>query len=83
MCIRDSLQSAFFKLANVMPIEEAVDFMKQAAKKLSLIHIFFLLVGFFHLFYKKLAGLIPEIVVTCIQLDLAVINICNIGADFV
>ena len=27
------LQSAFFKLANVMPIEEAVDFMKQAAKK--------------------------------------------------
>ena len=24
------LQSAFFKLANVMPIEEAVDFMKQA-----------------------------------------------------
>nr|MCR5467515.1 pyruvate:ferredoxin (flavodoxin) oxidoreductase [Lachnospiraceae bacterium] len=27
------LQSAFFKLANVMPIEDAVDFMKQAAKK--------------------------------------------------
>ena len=27
------LQSAFFKLANVMPIEEAVDFMKAAAKK--------------------------------------------------
>ena len=27
------LQSAFFKLANVMPIEEAVDYMKQAAKK--------------------------------------------------
>ena len=27
------LQSAFFKLANVMPIEEAIDFMKQAAKK--------------------------------------------------
>ncbi|MDD3369888.1 MAG: pyruvate:ferredoxin (flavodoxin) oxidoreductase [Lachnospiraceae bacterium] len=27
------LQSAFFKLANVMPIEQAVDFMKQAAKK--------------------------------------------------
>ncbi len=27
------LQSAFFKLANVMPIDEAVDFMKQAAKK--------------------------------------------------
>lgn len=44
------LQSAFFKLANVMPIDEAVDFMKAAAKKsygkkgdavveLSLIHI--------------------------------------------
>ena len=27
------LQSAFFKLANVMPIDEAVDLMKQAAKK--------------------------------------------------
>ena len=27
------LQSAFFKLADVMPIDEAVDFMKQAAKK--------------------------------------------------
>jgi len=27
------LQSAFFKLANVMPIDDAVDFMKQAAKK--------------------------------------------------
>ncbi len=27
------LQSAFFKLANVMPIAEAVDYMKQAAKK--------------------------------------------------
>jgi pyruvate-ferredoxin/flavodoxin oxidoreductase len=27
------LQSAFFKLANVMPIDEAIDFMKYAAKK--------------------------------------------------
>ena len=27
------LQSAFFKLADVMPIDEAVDYMKQAAKK--------------------------------------------------
>ncbi len=27
------LQSAFFKLANVIPIDQAVDFMKQAAKK--------------------------------------------------
>ena len=27
------LQSAFFKLANVMPIDEAVEFMKAAAKK--------------------------------------------------
>ena len=27
------LQSAFFKLADVMPIEDAIDFMKQAAKK--------------------------------------------------
>ena len=27
------LQSAFFKLANIMPIEEAVDYMKYMAKK--------------------------------------------------
>uniref|UniRef100_UPI00286F2F0B pyruvate:ferredoxin (flavodoxin) oxidoreductase n=1 Tax=Anaerosporobacter sp. TaxID=1872529 RepID=UPI00286F2F0B len=27
------LQSAFFKLANVLPIDEAIDYMKQAAKK--------------------------------------------------
>ena len=27
------LQSAFFKLADVMPIDDAVEFMKQAAKK--------------------------------------------------
>ena len=27
------LQSAFFKLANIMPAEEAIDYMKQAAKK--------------------------------------------------
>ena len=27
------LQSAFFKLANIMPIDEAVEFMKAAAKK--------------------------------------------------
>ncbi len=27
------LQSAFFKLADVMPIEDAVDYMKQAAQK--------------------------------------------------
>ncbi len=27
------LQSAFFKLANIMPIEQAVDYMKEAAKK--------------------------------------------------
>ncbi len=27
------LQSAFFKLANVMPIDEAIEYMKQAAKK--------------------------------------------------
>ena len=31
--INTVLQSAFFKLANVMPIDEAVDFMKAAAKK--------------------------------------------------
>lgn len=30
------LQSAFFKLANIMPIEEAVDYMKAAAKNLTL-----------------------------------------------
>ena len=29
------LQSAFFKLANVMPIDEAVDFMKQLLRNLT------------------------------------------------
>ena len=41
---------------------------------LSLIHI---------LFDEKLAGLEPEIVVTCVKLDFAVVNICCVGADLI
>src|SRR5699024_10954904 len=43
----------------------------------------FLFVGFFHLFDKKLTGFKPEIVVSCIKLDLAVVDIRCVGADFI
>ena len=44
---------------------------------------FFFLIGFFHLFDKELAGFEPEIVVTCVKLDFAVVNICCVGADLI
>ena len=44
---------------------------------------FFFLIGFFHLFDQKLAGLIPEIIVSCVELDFSIINVCGVGADFV
>ncbi len=43
----------------------------------------FLLVGFFHLFDKKLAGLKPEIIVSGIELNLAVVNICSMSTYFI
>ena len=53
-------------------------------KLLELLDFFlFLFVGLFHLAYEQLAGLIPEVIVPGIKLDLAVINVCYLGADFV
>ena len=43
----------------------------------------FLFVGFFHLFDKKLAGFKPEIIVSGIQLDLAIVNIGSMCADLI
>ena len=45
--------------------------------------LLFFLVGFLHLLYEKLAGLIPEIIVAGVELDLSVVDICNVCADFV
>ena len=43
----------------------------------------FFLIGFFHLADKKLAGLIPEIIVAGIELDFAVVDIGGMGADLI
>ena len=45
--------------------------------------LLFFLVGFLHLFYEKLAGLVPEIIVAGVELDLAVVDICDVCADLV
>ena len=45
--------------------------------------LFLLLVGFLHLLDHQLAGLVPEIVVSGIELNLAVVDICDLGADFI
>ena len=44
---------------------------------------FFFLVSFFHLTDEELAGFIPEIIVSGIELDLTVINICNLCTYFI
>ena len=49
----------------------------------SLIFSSFFLVGFFHLLDQQLAGFIPEVIVTGIQLNLAVVDIGNLGADLI
>ena len=43
----------------------------------------FFLVGFFHLTDHQLAGLVPEIVVSGVELDLAVVDVGDEGADLV
>ena len=43
----------------------------------------FFLVGFLHLFDEKLAGFKPEIIVSGIQLNLAIIDIRSMSADFI
>ncbi len=49
----------------------------------SLIFLPFFLVGFLHLFDDQLAGLVPEIIVSGIQLNLAIVNIRSMCADFI
>ena len=44
---------------------------------------FFFLVCFFHLLDQQLAGLKPEIIVTCIKLDFAIINVSSLGTHFI
>ena len=44
---------------------------------------FFLFVGFFHLTDQKLAGFIPEVVVSGIELDLSIVDVCDLRADLV
>ena len=51
---------------------------------LKLLDLFFLfLVGFLHLLDQKLAGFIPEVVVSGIELNLAVVDISDLCADLV
>ena len=45
--------------------------------------LFLFLICFLHLFDQKLAGFIPEIVISGIKLDLAIINICRMGTYLV
>ena len=42
-----------------------------------------LLVRFLHLLDEQLAGLVPEIVVTGIQLNLAIVDVRDLGADLI
>ena len=57
---------------------------KSRNKFLQLFDFFlFFLVSFLHLFNQKLAGFIPEIIVSGIQLNLSVINVCGMGADLI
>ena len=51
---------------------------------LQLFDLFFLfLVGFLHLADQELAGLVPEIIVSGIEPDLAIVDVCDLGADLV
>ena len=53
-------------------------------KFLQLLDFFlFLFVRFLHLTDEQLAGLIPEVVVTGIELNLAVVDVCDLCADLV
>ena len=51
---------------------------------LELLDLFFLLfVGFLHLLDQELAGLIPEVIVTSVQLDLAVVDIGSMSTHLI
>ena len=45
--------------------------------------LFFFLICFFHLLDQKLAGFIPEIIVTSVQLNFAIINISSLCTNLV
>ena len=45
--------------------------------------LFFFLICFFHLLDQKLAGFIPEIIVTCVQLNFTIINISSLCTNLV
>ena len=45
--------------------------------------LFLLLIGLLHLANQQLAGLVPEVVVTGIELNLAVIDVGDMGADLI
>ena len=44
---------------------------------------FLLLIGFLHLLNHQLAGFIPEVIVSGIELNLAIVDIRNLGADLI
>ena len=51
---------------------------------LQLLNLLFLLaVGFLHLFDNQLAGLHPEVVVSCVQLDFPIVNVSYLGTDLI
>ena len=57
---------------------------KREINSLQFLDLFFLfLVGFLHLLDQQLAGLVPEVVVTGIQLDLAVVDVGDLGTYLV
>ena len=45
--------------------------------------LLFLLVGFLHLLDQQLAGFIPEVIVSGVQLDLAIVDICSLCTDLI
>ena len=45
--------------------------------------LLFLLVCFFHLTNQKLAGFIPEVIVSGVEFDHTVVDICNLCTDFI
>ena len=49
----------------------------------SLIFFLLFLVSFLHLLDQKLTGFEPEVIVSGIELDLAVINICGVCTDLI
>ena len=49
----------------------------------SLIFSSFFFVCFFHLTDHQLTGFVPEVIVTGIELNFAIVDICGVGADLI